>query len=104
MADHGESRERPCPDQEGEVLGLRWADVDLDAGTWRVAQTMGRIGDKLAQGQPKTPRSRRTRSKSEALIRSIAAHRARQDAERGGWGEVVQWGSGICQPRRDAAR
>jgi integrase len=44
----------------GEVLGLRWADIDLEAGTLRVAQTVGRVGGELVLGQPKTPRSRRT--------------------------------------------
>lgn len=43
----------------GEVLGLRWCDVDLDAGVLRVTYALQRINGKLTLVQPKTERSRR---------------------------------------------
>ncbi len=51
--------------RRGEVLGLRWADVDLDAGTLRVVRTLittdvqrkGAPG--MAWGTPKTAKGRR---------------------------------------------
>ncbi|MBO0706899.1 MAG: site-specific integrase [Candidatus Dormibacteraeota bacterium] len=43
----------------GEVLGLRWCDVDLDAGVLRVTYALQRVDGKLALVQPKTERSRR---------------------------------------------
>jgi integrase len=66
----------------GEVLGLRWVDIDLDAGTLRVTQTVQRVGGVLVIGQPKTPRSRRTLPLTAALARSLVAHREQQEADR----------------------
>jgi integrase len=66
----------------GEVLGLRWEDVDLAAGTLRVAQAVGRVGGKLVFGAPKTPRSRRILPLPAALARALAAERDRQRADR----------------------
>lgn len=43
----------------GEVLGLRWCDVDLDTGVLRVSYALQRIDGKLTLVQPKTERSRR---------------------------------------------
>ena len=66
----------------GEVLGLRWVDVDLAAGTLRVTQTVQRIGGQLVFGEPKTRRSRRTLPLPTSLNRSLADHRERQRAAR----------------------
>ena len=41
-------------------ISLRRRDVDLDARTLRVAQTVQRVGGELAFSEPKTTRSRRT--------------------------------------------
>ena len=46
--------------RRGELLGLRWADVDLDSGLLHVRQSTQRIYRAgLVVGPPKTPRSRR---------------------------------------------
>jgi integrase len=46
--------------RQGELLGLRWSDVDLAAGTLAVRQALKRDGDgKLTYGAPKTKKSRR---------------------------------------------
>jgi integrase len=45
--------------RRGEALGLRWKDVDLDAGRLRVVQTVLSINGKLAVSEPKTARGRR---------------------------------------------
>ena len=66
----------------GEVLGLRWVDVDLAAGTLRVTQTVQRIGGQLVFGEPKTRRSRRTLPLPTMLKQSLADHRERQCAAR----------------------
>jgi integrase len=44
--------------RQGELLGLRWPDIDLDAGTLTVRHTLDRRTAELVQ--PKTERSRRT--------------------------------------------
>jgi integrase len=45
--------------RRGEALGLRWADVDLDAGHLAVRQTVVVLKGKFIASQPKTARGRR---------------------------------------------
>jgi integrase len=40
--------------RRGELLGLRWRDVDLHAGRVSVRQTLTTVGSKVASGEPKT--------------------------------------------------
>ena len=46
--------------RQGELLGLRWEDVDLDAGRLTVRHTLANVGGTLTLLEPKTSRSRRT--------------------------------------------
>lgn len=48
--------------RRGELLGLRWADLDLDAGRLRVVNTRITIGATIVEGPPKTRASHRTLS------------------------------------------
>ncbi len=66
----------------GEALGLRWEDVDLDAGELRVERALQRVGGQLTLKEPKTEKSRRTLTLPPALARSLRAHRVRQLEER----------------------
>jgi integrase len=69
--------------RQGEVLGLWWDDVDLDAGTVRVRRALQRrrmAG--LVFIEPKTARSRRTVSLPHPLVFALRAHRTRQLEER----------------------
>jgi integrase len=68
--------------RRGEVLALRWDRVDLDAGTLRVAATIGRTDGKLMITEPKTTRSRRTVPISPAVVMMLKTQRAHQAAER----------------------
>ncbi len=76
--------------REGEALGLRWIDVDLDCQQLSIRQSLQRVGGKrfgigpgkLQFVEPKTERSRRTLRIPEALVRSLRAHRARQLQQR----------------------
>ena len=40
--------------RRGELLGLRWEDIDLDSGTLEVVQTLQRVGGALRFVRPKT--------------------------------------------------
>jgi integrase len=68
--------------RQGEALGLRWADVDLDAGTLRVAVALQRIDGELRFVEPKSQRSRRTLPLPPRVVAALRAHRARQLEER----------------------
>jgi integrase len=74
--------------RRGEILGLRWRDIDLDASTLRVAQTIQRVRAKVAGtagvlvSEPKTEQSRRTLVLPAMLVALLRRHRARQAQER----------------------
>lgn len=68
--------------RRGEVLGLAWDDVDLDAGTLRVRQAVQRVNGHLELVEPKTQRSRRTVPLPEIARDALRAHRVRQASER----------------------
>lgn len=46
--------------RRGEVVGLRWSDVDLTEGVVHVRQTRVQVGHRVVVGPPKTARGRRT--------------------------------------------
>jgi integrase len=85
--------------RRGEVLGLRWQDIDLDGLTLRVEQTVQRIRAKIAgtagfvASEPKTDRSRRTLALPAMLVPLLKRHRARQAQERlaagGEWNDAL---------------
>jgi integrase len=69
--------------RRGEILGLRWSDIDLTRRTLTVAQSLEQTtAGGLRFKAPKTKRSRRTIALSAAAIEELQAHRARQAAER----------------------
>jgi integrase len=68
--------------RRGEALGLRWQDVDLEAGTVRVVQSLQRVDAALRMAAPKTSRSRRTVFLPEVCRAALRDHLSRQDEER----------------------
>lgn len=56
----------------GELLALRWRDVDLDGSTIAVVNTLTRDGGEWILRQPKTPHSRRTIRQEEDAVPAIA--------------------------------
>lgn len=64
--------------REGEVLGLRWQNINFESGTLRVEYGLQRIEKKLQLVPPKTERSRRTLKMPAVLISAFRAHRVRQ--------------------------
>lgn len=65
--------------RQGELLGLRWADLDLDAGLLHVRRQLGR--DKT-YAAPKTGHGRRRVDLPDLAIRALRDYRVRQDQER----------------------
>jgi integrase len=74
----------------GELLGTRWASVDLDYGTLQVRSTLRKGKDGLELGEPKTRQSRRQLSLAPMAIDALKAHQARQAEERQALGAVWQ--------------
>ena len=76
-----------CGLRQGEALGLKWSDIDLDGGTLRVNRQLQRVrrdGDKsgkLEFSEPKNA-SRRTVGLPRRGVVALRAHRKRQLEEK----------------------
>ena len=68
--------------RRGEVLGLRWPDVDLDAGQLAIVQTLTAVDGVPTIGATKTSRSRRTVYIDPQTVTVLREHRKRQREER----------------------
>jgi integrase len=77
--------------RRGEVLGLSWSAVDLDAGAVQVERALVRAGTDLVLGETKTAKSRRTRPLHPHLAAALRRWHVEQAAERltagPGWGD-----------------
>lgn len=68
--------------RQGEALGLRWSDVDLDAGTLTVRHSLGRVkGKGLVLGPTKGGKDRVIVLPAPLLV-ELKAHRKAQNIER----------------------
>jgi integrase len=68
--------------RQGELLGLRWVDVDLEHARLTVRHALQRVSGKLVLLEPKTERSRRTVALPGIVVSALLAHRTRQKMER----------------------
>jgi integrase len=75
--------------RQGEVLGLRWGDVDLEGRVLWVHRALQRLpsrdGDRrrvVVAVEPKSRTSRRRLPINDRLARILASHRAREEAKR----------------------
>jgi integrase len=68
--------------RQGEILGLRWEDIDFDRGLLAVRYQMQRIDGKPCFVEPKTKRSRRTVKLPAVAVSALHAHREIQAQER----------------------
>ncbi len=64
--------------RRGEVLGVRWKDVDLDSGQLAIVQTITNVDGKLTIGSPKTSKSKRVIYLDETTVTMMRQHRRRQ--------------------------
>ena len=67
--------------RRGELAGLRWKDVDLDAGTLTVAQQRTNANHEVVVSAPKS-KSQRQLVLAPATVAALSLHRRRQRAER----------------------
>ena len=74
--------------RRGEVLGLKWDDIDVDGRTLWVRRAVQRVGGELRFVEPKTHRSRRSLPIPSSAVAVLERHRARQAVDRLSVGEV----------------
>ncbi len=68
--------------RKGELLALRWDDLDLDRGVLTVRRSVSRqAGRGLVEGMPKTRESLRTLRLGAGSVAALCEHRERQAAE-----------------------
>ncbi len=67
--------------RRGEVLGLRWADIDFDRGRLAVRQNLVEVEYELVMSEPKTAKSRRVVSLDPYTVNVLAGHRQAQLTE-----------------------
>ena len=72
--------------RRGEVLGLRWADVDLSCGRIHVRQALVSVAYELIMSTPKNHLAR-VIDLDLGTVDQLRAHRERQLDERGEWGD-----------------
>jgi integrase len=77
--------------RRSELLGLRWADVDLDAAALMVRQSVQLVDGRIVVGDVKTARSRRRIDLDAGTVAVLRTHRRAQSAERlmvgAGWAD-----------------
>lgn len=64
--------------RQGEILGLRWQDVDLERGVIRVQHALHRAQKKWELTEPKSHKSHRAIKMPESLVPLLNSHRKRQ--------------------------
>jgi integrase len=68
--------------RRGEILGLRWSDIDLATCTIAVVQSLEQTKEGLRFKAPKTHRSRRSIVLGAMTVEALRSHRAKQAEER----------------------
>jgi integrase len=68
--------------RRGEVLGLRWSDLDLDAGTVVVRNQRTIAGGSVVEGPPKTKHGFRTLALDGQTVAELRSWRRQQTEER----------------------
>lgn len=88
--------------RKGELLGLKWSDVDLDAGLLQVKRSLSMTKDGPVMVPPKTVKGSRRVALSGVAVEAIRKHRSRQDALRSSWPEDhgLVFPNDLGEPRR----
>lgn len=68
--------------RRGELLALRWADLDLTTGRLAVTQALVTVRNQIQVSTPKTPKSRRNIDLDRCTVETLKAHRRHQTEQR----------------------
>jgi integrase len=74
--------------RRGEAIGLRWSDVDLEAGRLSVRRALIPINREVVVSEPKTAKGRRVVALDPGTIEVLKAQAARQLDEQHEWDEA----------------
>ena len=86
--------------RRGEVVGLRWQDVDFDGRCLFVVQQITEVRGRLVVGTPKTRRGARVVPLDDHTVDRLRAHKEVQTLERVAWGSAWH-DSGLVFTRED---
>ncbi len=82
--------------RRGEILALRWTDVDLDAATIAINRALEKTKAGIAYKEPKTARSRRVVSLPAFAVEALRRHRVEQAEQRLRMGPVYEDEGLVC--------
>jgi integrase len=68
-----------CGLRAGEILALRWADVDFARGTLTVQRSLTQVGSNVTVKEPKTAAGRRTIPLPNFVVQDLKNHKAQAD-------------------------
>jgi integrase len=95
----------------GEATGLRRMDLDLAAGSLRIANNVVEVGSCLHEGPPKTAAGRRSMTLPPSVATELRVHVAYSvssryvfPAPKGGPLRAADWRKGVWHPAVEAAR
>lgn len=91
-----------CALRRGEAVGIRWADIDLDARAASIINQIIQVGWKAEQSEPKSDASFAFVRIDDVSIGALEAWHRVQDAERKEW--ATAWaGTGLVFTREDGS-
>ena len=82
--------------RRGEVLGLKWEDIDFEARRLAVRRSLIPLGGDVIVSEPKTARGRRSIALDPETVEVLKAQAALQLAEQQRWGEAWTDSGYIC--------
>lgn len=68
--------------RRGELLGLKWGDIDLEAETLTVSRSLTEVGGSIVEKTPKSRRGSRTILMPKFVVQELKQHRTRQTTAR----------------------
>ena len=89
--------------RRGEILGLRWSDLDLEAMTLNIAQIRTVVNYQVVTLTPKTDKGARTISLDGQTVATLRRHHVAQKAEKLLLGAGYLDGEGLVFRREDGA-
>ena len=87
--------------RRGEAAGLRWEDIDLDAGQATIRRQRVQLGWEVLEGDPKSEAGGRTIALDAGTVAALRTHRREQREERMAWGPSAYVDSSVVFTRED---